>query len=66
MKVKVTIEEIISQTFEVEVSSEEDAFEEVKNMYNSDKLVVENATLIEANVMIHDQNGEETDWNRLT
>lgn len=65
MKVKVTIEEFISQTFEVEVSSEDNAFDEIKKMYKDEKLVLDDASLIEANVMIHDQNGDETDWNRL-
>lgn len=65
MKVEVTIEEIVTQTFEVEVSNEDNAYEEVRQMYRDGKLVVEDATLIEANAMIHDQNGEETDWNRL-
>ncbi len=65
MKVKVIIEEVISQTFEVEVSNRNKAYEEVRDMYQSGKLVVEDATLIEANVMICDENEEETDWNNL-
>ena len=65
MKVKVAIEEIITQTFEVEVSSLDNAYDEVRKMYRDGKLVVENPSLIEANVMIYDENGEETDWNNL-
>lgn len=64
-KVKVSIEEIITQTFEVEVSDLEHAYEEVRKMYKDGKLVVEDPTLIEASVMIYDENGEETDWNNL-
>lgn len=65
MKVKVAIEEIITQTFEVEVSDLEKAYDEVRQMYKDGKLVVEDPTLIEASVMIYDENGEETDWNNL-
>ena len=65
MKAKVAIEEIITQTFEVEVSDLNEAYHEVRQMYKGGKLVVENPTLIEANVMIYDENGEETDWNNL-
>lgn len=65
MKVKVIIEEVISQTFEVEVSSIENAYEEIRDMYRDGKLVVEDPTLTEANVMITDDNGKEGDWINL-
>ena len=65
MKVKIAIEEIITQTFEVEVSDLNKAYDEVRQMYKDGKLVVEDPTLVEANVMIYDENGEETDWNNL-
>lgn len=65
MKVKIAIEEIITQTFEVEVSDLNKAYDEVRQMYKDGKLVVENPTLVEANAMIYDENGEETDWNNL-
>ena len=65
MKAKVAIEEIITQTFEVEVSDLNKAYDEVRQMYRDGKLVVDDPTLIEANVMIYDENGEETDWNNL-
>lgn len=65
MKVKIAIEEIITQTFEVEVSDLNKAYDEVRQMYKDGKLVVENPTLVEANVMIYDENGEETDWDNL-
>ena len=65
MKVKVAIEEFITQTFEVEVSDREHAYEEVRQMYKKGKIVVEDPTLIEASAMIYDENGEETDWNNL-
>ena len=65
MKVKVTIEEVISQTFEIEVDEKEDVYEKIRSMYKNGDLVVENPSLIEANVMIYDENGDETDWNNL-
>ena len=67
MKVKVCIEEIITQTFEVDFEDPEsnEAYKKVREMYKNKELVVENPILIEANVMIHDKNGEETDWVNL-
>ena len=65
MKVKAHIEEIITQTFEVEVSSVDNAYDEIRKMYKEGKLVVENPTLIEANLMVEEENGEEGDWNNL-
>ena len=65
MKTKVIIEEVISQTFEVEVSSLDNAYNEVQQMYRDGKLVVDNPTLTQENVMIPDENGEETDWSDL-
>lgn len=65
MKTKVIIEEVISQEFEVEVSSLDNAYDEVRQMYKDGKLVVDNPTLTQANVMIPDENGEETDWSDL-
>lgn len=65
MKTKVIIEEVISQEFEVEVSSLDNAYDEVRKIYRDGKLVVDNPTLTQANVMIPDENGEETDWSDL-
>lgn len=62
MKVKVIIEEVINQTFEVEVSDLNNAYEEIRKMYKDGKLVVEDPRLTEANVNICDENGEVTDW----
>lgn len=65
MKRKVIIEEVVSQTFEIEVEDGEDAYGKVKKLYQQQKLIVEDPVLIQANVMICDENGEETDWNDL-
>lgn len=65
MKVKATIEEVISQTFEVEVSSIENAYDEIREMYRGGKLVVENPALTEANLMITEEDGYECSWSNL-
>lgn len=65
MKVKVIIEEVVSQTFEVEVDDIDSVYDQIRDMYKNGTLVVEDPTLIQANVMICDENGEETDWNDL-
>lgn len=65
MKVKATIEEVISQTFEVEVSSIENAYDEIREMYRGGKLVVENPALTEANLMITEEDGYEGSWSNL-
>lgn len=62
MKVKIIIEEVINQKFEVEVSNLDNAYDQIRNMYRSGKLVVEDPTLTEVNVNICDENGEETGW----
>lgn len=65
MKVTVCIEEIISQMFEVEVPDGVRPYDEVRKQYIEGKLVLENPALTQANVMILDKNGEETDWDDL-
>lgn len=65
MKKKVIIEEVISQTFEVEFNDEESEYDQVRKLYVDGKLVVEDPSLTQANVMIFDENGEETDWSDL-
>lgn len=64
-KKKVIIEEVISQTFEVELNDEESEYDQVRKLYIDGKLVVEDPSLTQANVMIYDENGEETDWSDL-
>lgn len=62
MKVKVTIEEIVVQEFEVEVSNMENAYEEVYRKYRNGELVVEDPECHGASVMIHDEDGNGTEW----
>lgn len=65
MKTKVIIEEVISQEFEIEVSSLNNAYDEVRQMYRDGKLVVDDPKLTQANVMIPDEDGNETEFSDL-
>lgn len=65
MKVKIVIEEVISQEFEVEVSSIDDAYDEIRTMYKNKKLVVEDPKLTQANLAIIDDKNETSDWMDL-
>lgn len=65
MKVKVSIEEIITKSFEVEVSNIKDAKEEIKRMYQDKKLDMSGANVLETSVMICDKAGNETEWDQM-
>lgn len=65
MKIKVIIEEVISQTFEVEVSDMSNAYEEVREKYRDGILELNNANLIESTVAFIDEDGEASDFVRL-
>ena len=64
MKLKVIIEEVQSQEFEVEVSSIDNAYDEVRQMYRDGKLVLENPSLTQANMMTI-EDGRESSWSDL-
>lgn len=63
MKIKITIEETISQEFEVEVSSIENAVTEVQEMYRDGRIVVDNANLLDVQLGIHDKDGVVDNWD---
>ena len=65
MKVKVIIEEVISQTFEVEVSDMDNAYKEIKERYHDGILELNNATLLESNISFLDEDGQAGDFVRL-
>lgn len=65
MKIKFTIEEVRSQEFEMEVSSIENAYDEIRDSYKDGSIIVDDPQLTEANVLIHNENGEDEDWNNL-
>ena len=67
MKIKVIIEEIISQEFEVEVSDLNNVYDEIRTKYKNEEIILGNPTLTQANVMIQDEDGtfDHSDWNDL-
>lgn len=65
MKVKAIIEEVISKEFEVEVSSLENAYDEIRKMYKDGKLILEDPCLTEANLMVVEEDGSDGGWNNL-
>lgn len=65
MKLKVIIEEVQSQEFEVEVSSIDNAYGEVRQMYKDGKLVLENPSLTQANMTTIEEDGRESSWSDL-
>lgn len=67
MKIKVIIEEIISQEFEVEVSDLNNAYDEIRTKYKNEEIILGDPTLTQANVMIQDEDGtfNHSDWNDL-
>jgi hypothetical protein len=63
MKFFITIEETISETFEIEENSVDEAVEIAKHRYNSGEFIVESGNVV--NRMIHgrEENSEEgTEW----
>ena len=65
MKRKIIIEETITQEFEVEITNPDEGFEEIREMYKNGTLIINNPTLIDAQLTILDENGQVSDWNTL-
>lgn len=63
MKFKITIEEHISQTFEVEAADIEEAMEIAEEKYNNGEFVLEPGELTAKLMMAEDEDGiETTEW----
>lgn len=62
IKVKIVIEETISQELEVEVNSIETAYDEIRDMYRNCEIVVENGNLIDAQLGIFDDSRQIKEW----
>lgn len=63
MKYKITIEETISQEFEIEANSIEEAKEKAIKDYESGKLVLEFGTVLEKQInVINESNNEIVGW----
>lgn len=61
-KYRVVIEETISETFEVEATSEEEAVSEAIQEYNAGNFVVGSDNVEYRQISVLDENGEFTDW----
>ena len=64
MKITVTIEEHISQAFEVEADTFEEAMEIAEDKYRSGEFVLENAN-VTARLMMAENNYEATEWEEF-
>lgn len=58
MKQKITIEETISQEFEIEVDSCEEAQEKGIELYKAGKLILDNPQVTDRNILV----GEDSSW----
>ncbi len=66
MKYKITIEETISQEFEIEANSIEEAKEKAIKDYKSGKLVLEFGAVLEKQInVINESNNEITGWEEF-
>ncbi len=66
MKYKITIEETISQEFEKEANSIEEAKDKAIKDYESGKLVLEFGTVLEKQInVINESNNETTGWEEF-
>lgn len=62
MKVKIAIEETISQEFEVEVSSLENAYEEIREKYMAGLIELNPGEVQSASLLIKDDDDSDSDW----
>jgi len=62
MKIKVTIEEHISQEFEIEAEDIGDALEKAEQMYNGGELVVDAFNAPTCKLMMADDGEMTTEW----
>ena len=64
MKIKVIIEEHISQAFEVEADTLEEAMQIAEDKYRSGEFVLDNAN-VNARLMMAENNYEATEWEEF-
>lgn len=65
MKIKVIIEEHISQEFEVEAENIEDALEKAERMYYNEELVVDAFNAPTCKLMMADDGEKQTEWTEF-
>lgn len=63
MKIKVVIEETISEEFEVEVTNMKNAYDEIRDKYLNEEIVIENGWVNDVQLGILDKDGNVTDWS---
>lgn len=61
-KIKITITEVISQDFEVDVQDVEHASKEIIEMYKNGEIVLENPEVQQVDLGIYDEELENTVW----
>ena len=61
-KFKITIEETVSQEFEIEATSLEEAMDTAEQQYNNGELVLEPGNLVCKQMMGEDEDGYCTEW----
>lgn len=61
-KIKVTIEEHINQTFEIEADTIEEAMQTAENKYRSGEYTLENSCVTAKLMSADDGNGDCTEW----
>lgn len=61
-KCKITIEEMVSQTFEVEANSLEEALEIAEHNYKAGRFVLEPGNLVCKQICGEDEDGDCTEW----
>lgn len=58
----VTIEETISETFQIDANNPKEALELVIKKYKNSEFIVENGCVISKKIAIIDNNSDNTDW----
>ena len=64
-KIKVIIEEHISQEFEIEAENIEEAMEKAEEMYYNEELVVDSFNAPTCKLMMADDGEEQTEWTEF-
>ncbi len=63
---KITIEETVSETFEIEADTIEEAMETAEEQYDEGSLVLEPGNLVAKQMMAEDEeSGEATEWTEF-
>lgn len=65
MQFKITIEEMVSQSFNVEASTMEEAMEIAEAKYKSGEFVLEPGNLVAKQMMGEDDKGNCTEWTEF-